>query len=249
MSNKILLVTGASSDVGSALIERVIDNYDKVICHYQSNTAKIERLQTWLGEKIIPFQADFTDADSTSAFAQKLIGSGMEPSHFVHFPAVRNENVRFVKTVWTDYAIHLMVEVHSAYAICNAIIPAMAKNKFGRIVFMLTENVAREIPGKYAVPYTVSKYALLGLMKCLSAEYAEKGLVVSGISPSMLETSFVSHLSDIVRKMNAENSPLKRNLTVDDVIPTIEYLLSPEATAASGQNISIGGLKQSDVDS
>jgi 3-oxoacyl-[acyl-carrier protein] reductase len=106
---------------------------------------------------------------------------------------------------------------------------------------MLTENVARAIPGKYAVPYTTAKYALLGLMKCLAAEYADKGITVNGVSPSMIETNFVSGLPELSRQLNAAQSPMKRNLSVDDVTPMLEYLLSDSADMVTGQNFAIMG--------
>jgi 3-oxoacyl-[acyl-carrier protein] reductase len=236
--SKILLVTGASSDVGSALIERVVVRYDKVICHYRNSIAKIEALQSKLGDKVLPLQADFANERSSIDFTETV--AEYEISHFVHIPAVMNENKKFAKTAWGDFNEHIGVEVRSAYLICSSLMPQMSKSGYGKVVFMLTENVARQTPGKFAVPYTVSKYALLGLMKCLAAEYVNKGITVNGVSPSMIETNFVSNLPELARKMNADKSPAKHNLTPNDVIGTFEYLLSEASDRITGLNIPVG---------
>lgn len=100
-----------------------------------------------------------------------------------------------------------------------------------------TENV----PPKYLSPYVTVKYALLGLMKSLAAEYAEKGITVNGVSPDMMETRFLSEVSDIIVEKSAMTSPLGRNLTVQDAVPAFEYLLSDAAAAMTGQNLVISG--------
>jgi len=243
MMSKILLVSGASSDIGGAFIRRAAKDYDQIVCHYGRTIQKIERLIQEFGEKIVPLQADFSDPKQVERFTAEMVERGLIPSYFVHLPAIPNVNLQFPKTEWADYENQWMVQVQSAYILCRTFLPYMAKAKFGHIVFMLTENVARNIPGKFAVPYSVAKFALLGLMKCLAAEYAEKGITINGISPSMIETAFVSGVPELTRSLSAESSPLKRNLTVDDVVPTIEFLLSDGAGMITGQNIVVMGGK------
>jgi len=239
--NKTLLVTGASSDIGGALIHSVARDYDRIICHYRRSSAKIKTLTAEFGDRIIPIEADFSVANDIERMADEIEKRGLFPTHFVHLPAIPNVNEKFTKTGWAEYENQISVQVQSAYILCRLFLPIMSKNKFGRIVFMLTENVSKNIPGKYAVPYSVAKYALLGLMKCLSAEYAEKGITVNGVSPAMIDTAFVSGLPELTRRLNAENNPLKRNLTTDDVIPAVEFLLSDGAGMITGQSIALTG--------
>jgi len=77
----------------------------------------------------------------------------------------------------------------------------------------------------------------------LAAEYSDKGITVNGISPEMIETKFLSDLPTFVVEKNAIDSPLGRNLTVQDVVPMIEFLLSDSAIAITGQNLAITGGK------
>ena len=55
----------------------------------------------------------------------------------------------------------------------------------------------------------------------------------------MIETKFLSELPDLINEHSAKNNPLGRNLYVEEVIPTIEYLLSSGSDAVTGQNIGI----------
>ena len=95
------------------------------------------------------------------------------------------------------------------------------------------------IPPKYLASYVTIKYALLGLVKALSAEYCSKGIEINGISPSMINTKFLNNIPELIVNQNAINSPTKKNLDVDDVIPTFEFLLSEKSNGITGQNIAI----------
>ena len=114
----------------------------------------------------------------------------------------------------------------------------MAKNKYGKILVMLT-SCTTNIPPKYLTSYVTSKYALLGLVKSLANEYSDKGIKINGISPSMIETKFLKNIPELLVQQNAMNSPTGSNLCVDDVIPMFEFLLSDKSNSITGQNIAI----------
>ena len=114
----------------------------------------------------------------------------------------------------------------------------MAKAKYGRVVLTLS-FVVRDAPPKYCAQYVAAKYALLGLMKALAAEYAGKGVTVNGISPAWVVTKYLDTQPAMLVEQNAQQSPIGRNLEVADLVPTIGYLLSDGAACVTGQNIYI----------
>ena len=124
--------------------------------------------------------------------------------------------------------------------ILQKFIPKMSKNKYGKIVFMLSAYLLG-VPPKFQSPYITIKYALLGLMRNLAAEYAAKGIMVNAVSPDMMETKFLSELPDLIIEQSAKNNPLGRNIYIDEVVPTIEYLLSSGSDMVTGQNIGVTG--------
>jgi 3-oxoacyl-[acyl-carrier protein] reductase len=125
----------------------------------------------------------------------------------------------------------------------KAFLPAMAKRKYGKVVVMLTAYTIG-IPPKFVADYIICKYALLGLMKAAAAEYCDKGLCINGISPSMIETKFLDGIDRRIIEMSAADSPLKRNLTIEEVITGIEFLMSDENSYMCGTNMNLsGGLR------
>jgi 3-oxoacyl-[acyl-carrier protein] reductase len=97
------------------------------------------------------------------------------------------------------------------------------------------------VPPKALAHYTTTKYALLGLMKALAAEYADKHISINAVSPSMTETSFLSGLPVKLIELSAAAHPLKRNASTQDIAPIIKFLLSSDADYIGGANVPVTG--------
>lgn len=236
----ILLVTGASSEVGCELIRRVAGNYKKIWAHYHSSGSIIEELKRELGDVIVPVCADFSEEESTRALIETIESSGDIPDHIVHLSARKVHSLQFHKHTWADYQKEIDTSLRSITMILQAFIPKMSKKRYGKVVFMLTAYLLGVSP-KFQSPYITVKYALSGLMRNLAAEYATRGIRINAVSPDMMETRFLSELPDLIVEQSAKNNPLGRNIQVNEVVPTIQYLLSPASDTVTGQNIGVTG--------
>lgn len=239
-NGKILLVTGASSEVGASLIQKTANNYDRIWAHYHSSKSMIDDLINEIGDKIIPVQADFRDIDSTQQMIEKILASGEWPGHIVHLSAARPYSQRFPKNEWDRWQEEIDTSLRSIVMILQAFVPKMAKMKYGKIVMVLTSYLFG-IPPKFQSSYITVKYALLGLVRTLAAEYASKGITINAVSPDMMETKFLSNLSELAIEQSAKDNPQGRNIKVEESVPTIEYFLSSVSDMVTGQNISVTG--------
>ncbi len=240
--DKSLLVLGGSSDMGTALIRRVAENYQHIFVHYCHGEAAVQTLRDELGDKVIPFRADLSVQDEVAALIAQIKESGLLPDHIVHFPAPRVTNAKFQKHTWDEYAAGIEVSVHSLVSVLGEFLPLLAKQHYGKVLVVLS-SVVCDLPPKYQAPYVSVKYMLLGLMRSLAVEYADKGITVNGVSPDMVETKFLSDIPELIIAQNAAANPLGRNLCIEEVIPAMEYLLSDGADGVTGQNILIAGGK------
>lgn len=240
--NKVLLVTGASSDVGMKLLREVYTQYGRLYLQYRTMNSAFENLIRELSGQadIVPLQADLSDMDSVGELIRRIKETEVLPDNIVHLAAPKANNKQFHKEKWDQFETGWEVGVHSIIAVLQAFLPSMVKQKYGRIVLMLTAYTQNN-PPKFQTSYVTVKYALLGLMKSLSAEYADKGITVNGVSPGMMETKFLSGLPELIIEQNRVNSPLGRNIYVEEVIPVIRHLLSDLGASITGQNIIISG--------
>lgn len=236
--DKILLVTGASSDIGSELVRNVSQNYKKVIAHYYHWNENLECLKRETGDKIIFLQSDFSDLDSVTGLIHTIKEQGLEPDHIVHLPAPKMKIQKFVKEDWETFQNGWETSVHSLVEILQAFLPHMQKQKYGKIVLMLT-SCTLDLPPKFQAAYTTVKYAMLGLMKSLAVDYMDKGITVNGVSPDMIQTKFLSELPEHLIEQYAEKRPEKRILRVEEVLPVLSFLLSEGAAHVNGMNLGV----------
>jgi len=236
----VYLITGATSDVGMELIKTVAKNGDKFLLQGFGGETK---LKTLCEENCIDysyFNVNLSDTAETDRFVSDIKETGIVPTHFVHLPALRVINTKFKNFDEERFLADINVQVMSAVKICKAVLPKMAKAKFGRVLFMATSYVLAN-PPKNTGAYIMAKNAIVGLMKSLASDYASNGITVNSVSPSMIETKFLAETSHLIVEAAANEHPMKRNAQVNDVVPAMAFLLSEEARFITGVNLPITG--------
>ena len=238
--DKVIIITGASSDLGMAYIRERGREYTRVIAHYNHDNDKFAALRADYGDRLLPIQADFGEIGSVERFVAAIRQTGLVPTHILHLVSPSPRSVKFHKSSVEEYEAMMRISVYSIVEILKAFLPAMQKAKYGRIVFMLSAYVRIPDP-KFAAPYVTAKYALLGLMRDIAAEYAAKGITVNGISPQMIETKFLRDIPELIVEQQRMAGPLQRLLRTGDILPAMQMLLSDDAAAITGENIGITG--------
>lgn len=234
------LITGATSDVGMALIKEVAAPGDKFLLAGHGDGRPLKNYCDENGIDYLYFDADFTDKDAIDSFVDKLDACGAVPTHFVHLPALNVINTKFRNFDEDRFLADMNVQALTAVKVCKWVLPKMAKAKFGRVLFMATSYVLSN-PPKNTAAYIMVKSSVVGLMKSLAADYAPSGITVNCVSPSMIETKFLARTSHLIVEAAAAEHPLKRNATVDDVVPAMAFLLSEKARFITGVNLPVTG--------
>jgi 3-oxoacyl-[acyl-carrier protein] reductase len=237
--NNIIFITGASSDIGISLIHQIKEEC-LIIAHCNSADERLLETAKAIKNKLVIVKADFSDEESITNMLATIESEYGLPNKIVHIAAPKFENIRFKDLKWSNFEGDINVSLKSIYMILNRFLPQLAKEKRGKVVFILS-SVTLNVPPKALAQYTTVKYALLGLVKSLASEYGEKKISINAVSPSMIETKFLSNINEILVEAAAHSNPLKRNAVVSDVIPTILLLLSEESNYINGVNIPITG--------
>lgn len=235
-----ILILGASSDLAVALIPRIAANYQTIFAHYHQSREKLEQLQRTVPCEIKLIQADFTDKQSTIHLADEVMSGGQPITHLLHCPSARVEAARFKNLSWEIYEQMLHTQLRSLYCVLHRILPEMAKRKYGKVVSVLTSDTVGT-PSAFMNAYVTAKYAQLGFLKALAAEYARKNIQINAVSPGMMETKFLYALPELVKQKNAQEHPRGRNANVEDAVPALEFLLSEGSGFMTGQNLLVSG--------
>lgn len=240
MVSEPILITGASSDIGCALVRQLLSRPDPplVLAHSFRSGDRLRALQAEFGDTIQLFEADFTQPTSVTAMADQIATAHGTPASVVHLPALRLSYERYTKFNWERFRTDLAVQVQSAVILLQRFLPKMAKMPRTRVIFVLS-SVVHGMPPKFMSMYTMVKYTQLGLMRSLAAEYASTSVRINGISPSMVETQFLQEIAEVAVQMSASANPQGRNATASDLLGAIEFLLSPASDYVHGIDIPI----------
>lgn len=139
-----------------------------------------------------------------------------------------------------DYDKIQEVNVRSVLRLCQAVLPAMRRRRWGRIVNIASIFSVVSMEGRAA--YSASKFGLDGLTAGLAAEVASEGILANCVSPGFIDT-------DLTRKNLGEEGirelvarvPIRRLGQPSEVAALVAWLSGPENTFTSGQNIVIDG--------
>lgn len=237
--NNIIFIIGASSDIGLDLIKN-IDEEALILAHYNSNKEGLLTLSSEIKNKLVLLQADLSNENALKGMLDNIEKNYGVPNKIVHLAAPKFENIRFKDVSWNDFQKDIDISLKSLIIILSRFLPKLAKEKRGKVVCILS-SVTLNVPPKALSQYTTIKYALLGLIKSLASEYADKNIQINALSPSMVETKFLNNINEKLIELNAYNHPLKRNAFTYDITPLIKLLLSSDSDYMSGVNIPIAG--------
>ena len=235
------LLIGGSSDLGCELIRRLDRGNERVIAHCFRSEGKLQKLQSELKNIDLQIQkADLANFQSINDLLSRLHSEDINPTNLVFFAAPKFHLTRFKDLTWDNFQVEIDLQLRPTFEILQRCLPLMSAKKSGRVVFVLS-SVTEGIPPLGTAAYTTIKFALLGMMRSLAGEYAKKGVNINAVSPSMIETQFLSQLPERMVELAAEQAPRGRNATPQDVVGAIEFLLSDSAAFVTCQNISISG--------
>ena len=240
---KTYIITGASSDIGTAFLRKLEKDGEKITayCQYFSNDSNLKELQSAFNNVNIKLsRCDLSSTEDTDRWINELKSSSIIPTHILHLAAQKLEYTRIKQFDWEKTVVEMNIQVNSLAQLFKVFLPAMSKVKYGRIVALLS-SCTFGAPPKFMSDYLITKYALLGLVKGAASEYAGTGITINGLSPNMIETKFLSKVDPRIIEMTAQSNPMKRNVRVDEVVGALAYLFSDESAYLNGINLNLTG--------
>lgn len=121
--------------------------------------------------------------------------------------------------------------------VAQAAYQALAESAAASVVMVSSIGALDGLPGQAS--YAASKAGILGLVRTLAAEWAQAMIRVNAIVPGLIATPKVLAMPEDIRRRAIANVALGRLVSVEEVVASIMFLLSPGAGAVTGQSIRV----------
>ena len=202
---------------------------------------RVRPLANSVGAKIIE-PCDVTNAASIDAVFAKLEKEWGKLDFLVHAIAFSNKDElrgRYIDTSSDNFNLTMNVSCYSFTAGAQRAVPLM---KDGGSLLTLTYYGAERVIPHYNV-MGVAKAALEASVRYLAADLGEQKIRVNAISAGPIKTLAFAGINDgrYILKWNELNSPLKRNITTEEVGNAGLYLLSDLGTGVTGEVMHVDG--------
>jgi enoyl-[acyl-carrier protein] reductase I len=239
MSGKRGLVMGVANDRSIAWgIARMLAEHGAELAFTFQGGALEKRVRP-LAESVgstLVMDCDVTDDSSIEkvfGLLEKEWGSLDFVVHAIAYSDKEELKGQYLQTSRANFLKTLDVSCYSLTAVCQRAVPLMTQ---GGSVVTLTYYGAERVMPHYNV-MGVAKAALEASVRYLAADLGGSGIRVNAISAGPVKTLAASGIGDFryILKWNELNSPLKRNVTIDEIGGAGLYLLSDLSTAVTGE--------------
>jgi len=224
------VVTGASRGIGYAIAQKLLSDGCEVTATGTSENGNCPD-----GAEYHP--VDFLNDSDVETFCQFLQSRNID---ILINNAGINKIGEFSNISLQDFDDILRVNLRAPFQLCQAVIPNMRNNNWGRIVNIT--SIFGKVTKEYRAPYSSSKFGLHGMTAAMAAEVAEYGILANSVGPGFIDTDLTRNvLGEKGMDELKQRIPIKRLGQVDEIAAYVSWLASQENTYISGQNLMIDG--------
>jgi 3-oxoacyl-[acyl-carrier protein] reductase len=240
MSSRVAVVTGASRGIGREIALTLCRaGFDIVAASPQIETnAELLENMRGLGTQVLPVNMNLLSFDSIREGFTKALQRFGRVDVLVNNAGVTRDGlaVRMKREDWDQV---LQINLNAAFFACQQVLPAMMKQRWGRIINIV--SVVGESGNAGQANYVASKAGLIGLTKALAQEMAARDITVNAVAPGFIDTDMTKVLSDDLKTKLLAHVPLRRLGRADEVAAAVRFLASDEAGYITGHVLDVNG--------
>ena len=237
LEGKVALVTGAGRGIGKAIAMRFAQEganvafTDLVVNEAVEETVK--ELEA-MGVKAKAYASNAANFDETHEVVKQIVEDFGRIDVLVNNAGITKDGLmmRMSEAQW-DAVIN--VNLKSAFNFIHAVTPVMAKQRSGSIINM--SSVVGVSGNAGQCNYSASKAGMIGLAKSIAKEMGPRGIRANCIAPGFIITEMTNQLSQEIKDQWAQQIPMRRGGTPEDVANVALFLASDLSSYVSGQTI------------
>ena len=237
--NKVLLLIGASGGLGNKIIPMFHKAGYKLALHYKSSHTALEQtICNYSSRECKIYQADITNEKDVSRLIYDVKNDFGRIDVLINAAGVTASGMSW-KTQAEDWKRTLAINLTGPFFTIKHVLPVMREQQFGRIINISSIVAQKGMVGTSA--YAASKSGLIGLVKSISKEVADKDVTVNNIALGYFDAGMIDTVpADILESIKSE-IPKKSLGDPLELAECILYLSGNKSSYITGQTINLNG--------
>lgn len=224
------LITGGSRGIGAAVARRLAADGCKVaVCYWENAEAAAAVAKETDG---LAIRCDVSDPNQVGKMVDTVLEKFCQLDILVCNAGVAWQGL--TQDMGDDaYRRVIGTDLDGVFYCCRAVLPHMIRRKSGRIITL--SSMWGQVGGSCEAAYSAAKAGVIGLTKALAKEVGPSGITVNCVAPGVIDTEMNQHLGAQALRELADETPLGRLGTVEDVAACVSFLCSSAADFLTGQ--------------
>ena len=254
LAGKVSLVTGSTSGIGLGIARALAEAGSDVVLNGLGVASEIARTKDRISADC-DVKVSYSPADMTKPAAIREMIETTLAEHGRLDVLVNNAGIQYVAPL-DQFPVEkwdaiLSINLSSAFHTMRSVLPAMRKNKFGRIINIASAHGLVASPFKAA--YVAAKHGIVGLTKVAALETAEQGITCNAICPGYVYTPLVEAQIDdqakahgisreqVIHDVLLAQQPNRRFATVEELGALTVFLAGDAAASITGIALPVDG--------
>jgi NAD(P)-dependent dehydrogenase (short-subunit alcohol dehydrogenase family) len=242
LSGRTALVTGGNSGIGLAMARGLgLAGATVVLAARRTDETRlaIDRLAAE-GLKAYAVTVDLAAADCAGVVMRALEALQLSPDILVNAAGV-NLRQPFSEVTADAFDLHMALHLRAPFLLTQALAPAMANRRWGRILNIASLQSWRAFPN--SAPYGAGKGGVVQLTRAIAEAWSAQGITCNAIAPGFFPTPLTAPVFNDPERAarNATQTAIGRNGELDDLIGATVFLASEASAYITGQTLAVDG--------
>lgn len=247
MNKKVAVITGSATGLGKQTAIALAKAGNHVVINYVHSEQRAHEtakaIQQAYGVQALVVQGDMSQVKEAQSLIEQTLQTFGRIDILVHNagPFVREKkNIRDYELDQWQAMVHGNLD--SYFYLLQAVLPEMAKQKWGRIVMMGFEKVGQAPGWRYRGPYAAAKSGAASLTRTLALEEAENGITANMVCPGDIRGVFKEMTIEAAESEQYDGT--RRHAVGEDIARTVAFLCEEQSAYITGNIIEVTGGKE-----
>lgn len=244
LDDRVAIITGAAQGIGAAYARRFAEEGAKVVIADILDSTNVVNTIKQSGGEAIGLKVDVSDKAQVQGMVQSAVEAFGKIDVLVPNAALfaNIERRSFLEIDVDEWDELMAVNVRGVFLCCQATVPEMKKQGYGKIVNIASSTVQMGVP--WMLHYVSSKGAVDAMTRALARELGDDGIRVNTIAPGLTMSEQVEARREELQAnvdMSLTARAFKRDELPDDLVGTAVFLASADSDFMTGQTIVVDG--------